>query len=357
MKIVYNETYFGVQWGASTASRGLSMAAFGRARTDDALAYPSELSNYTVFWCKSTRDFPVTCEGQLFHQDVSASSTSLNITVPDKSNYQFAVAANQGDFSSGLSWSSCIVVANGNGSQVKQVEVISVTSYTIDLAWDLPCSSQNGIITAFNIYCCPVDEADAIDDEEPDCLFGILFGWSSLQSWILNFHSFPSSFGQVTRTRSRWHRMSAVTVSTTSSRTPCTRLSCRFRLSLAKGRAATLYWTEQPKAVRNLLSSFLQIYFLFPLFFFFLSFVFFSFFNQLHILLFLPNLLFVSSFYFISTFEQDQVCRWIWTCYRCPISPCLSRGAHLSTRTVHRLTTKSIEIMITHLGLELKIPR
>ncbi|KAI9551931.1 hypothetical protein GHT06_022268 [Daphnia sinensis] len=170
MRIAYNETFFGIQWTASVPSKGLSMAAFGRARSDDSLSYPRTLSNYTVFWCRSVRDSPVQCEGQLYTQEVSASDTSLNVTVPDpRANYQFAVAANQGSYSSGMVWSTCIVIANGNGSQVKQVEVVAVTSSSLDVSWLLPCSVQNGIINAFNLYYCPVEDGDNYGEEEPDC--------------------------------------------------------------------------------------------------------------------------------------------------------------------------------------------
>ncbi|EFX83323.1 hypothetical protein DAPPUDRAFT_100606 [Daphnia pulex] len=169
MKIIYNDTFFGVQWSPSTPSKGLSMAAFGRARSDDSLVYPRTLSNYTVFWCLSVRESPVLCEGQLYMQDVPATETSLNVTLPDTKNYQFAVAANQGSYSSGMVWSSCIVIANGNGSQVKQVEVVAATSSSLDVSWLLTCKGTNGIITGFNLYYCPVEDGDIFAGEEPDC--------------------------------------------------------------------------------------------------------------------------------------------------------------------------------------------
>lgn len=169
MKIIYNDTFFGVQWSTSTPSKGLSMAAFGRARSDDYLTYPRTLSNYTVFWCMSVRESPVQCEGPLYKQDVPATDTSLNVTLPDTRNYQFAVAANQGSYSSGMIWSSCIVIANGNGSQVKSVEVVAATMSSLDVSWLLPCKGTNGIIIGFNIYYCPVDDDDVFGGEEPDC--------------------------------------------------------------------------------------------------------------------------------------------------------------------------------------------
>lgn len=169
MKIIYNDTFFGVQWSPSTPSKGLSMAAFGRARSDDNLTYPRTLNNYTVFWCMSVRESPVQCEGPLYKQDVPATDTSLNVTLPDTRNYQFAVAANQGSYSSGMIWSSCIVIANGNGSQVKSVEVVAATMSSLDVSWLLPCKGTNGIIIGFNIYYCPVDDDDVFGGEEPDC--------------------------------------------------------------------------------------------------------------------------------------------------------------------------------------------
>ena len=189
MRIAYNETFFEIQWTGSHASRGLSMATFGRAE----LNYPPFISHYTVFWCRSVRDSPVQCQGELHAQDVPAVKTSLNVTVPDgKANYQFAVEANQGSYGSGMVWSTCIVIANGNGSQIKQVEVVSVSTFTIDLSWTLPCSVQNGIITGYNIYYCPVvDRGDAAahDGEEPGCLSESTFNFPfsiqiSSKNWV-----------------------------------------------------------------------------------------------------------------------------------------------------------------------------
>lgn len=167
MRVVYNDTFFGIQWTPSQPSRGLSMAAFGHVRSDDKVTYPRTLSSYTVFWCKSLRDSPVECDGRLYNQEVPPTATSINVTLPDVSNYQFAVEANQGEFSSGMDWSTCIVMANGNGSQVTDVKVVTATTTSLEISWRVPCS--NGIITAFNIYYCAVVE-DFIGDEEANCL-------------------------------------------------------------------------------------------------------------------------------------------------------------------------------------------
>jgi hypothetical protein len=66
-------------------------------------------------------------------------------------------------------WSSCIVIANGNGSQVKSVEVVAATASSLDVSWLLPCKGNNGIITGFNIYYCPVEDDEIFNGEEPDC--------------------------------------------------------------------------------------------------------------------------------------------------------------------------------------------
>ena len=151
MRIIYNETFFGVQW---SPGKGFSMAT----RSDDYL-------NYTVFWCHSVRDVPVVCQGQLYRKDVAATDTSLNVTVPDTRNYQFAVAANRGSYSSGMVWSSCNVIANGNGIQVKKVQVVATTSSSLDVTWLLGCKFVNGIITGFNIFYCPVADVGDCQSE------------------------------------------------------------------------------------------------------------------------------------------------------------------------------------------------
>lgn len=165
MRISYNATFFEIQWTRSLPSQSVSLSAF---RPDEAFNYPPYITDYTVFWCQSERDSPVECKGPLYWQTVPASQLALNVTVSTAENYQFAVDANQGSVSSGLVWSTCIVSANGNGSQIKQIEVLSATSSSLDLAWSLPCSVQNGIVTGFKIYYCPVLE-DYYEYEVPEC--------------------------------------------------------------------------------------------------------------------------------------------------------------------------------------------
>ena len=166
VRISYDEKLFEIQWTKSTPSRGLSMATFGHPGRQD---YSRVVTSYTVFWCRSNRDI-VVCIDQLYSQTVLPTATSLNVTVPEPGlNYQFAVSANQGEyFSSGMTWSTCIVYANGTGSQIKQLSVTSATNVTLDVTWSLPCTVQGGIITGYNIYYCPVETA--YESEGASCI-------------------------------------------------------------------------------------------------------------------------------------------------------------------------------------------
>ena len=164
-KIVFGGTLYEIQWNPPPPKQVNSLTAFTKDHVRE-----QGISSYTVYWCRSIRDNPVSCEGDLNTRLVPASQTSVGIAVSDpKSNYQFAVEANQGHYASGMVWSGCVIDANGNGSQVKQIEVPSVSNMSIDLQWSLPCSQQNGIITGFNIYYCSVTGDDANFGEEPIC--------------------------------------------------------------------------------------------------------------------------------------------------------------------------------------------
>ena len=61
-----------------------------------------------------------------------------------------------------------MVIVNGNGSQIKDVDVVAVTDTTIQLAWTIPCSTIKGVIIGFDIYYCTVNEGK-FATEIPTC--------------------------------------------------------------------------------------------------------------------------------------------------------------------------------------------
>ena len=149
IRIAHNETLYEIQW---------SPIDTGSINRQDII------SHYTVFWCLSNvrEGSAVQCLGQLHSQDVPAEEkTATQVTVlpvsDAPSNYQFAVAANRGDRSSGMVWSTPFVLAN-----MKQliVQVVPQSSSSLQVSWSLPSSKMllpvGGIITGFNIYYCPI---------------------------------------------------------------------------------------------------------------------------------------------------------------------------------------------------------
>ena len=52
------------------------------------------------------------CEGQLDWKEVGTDTRTVNITLPTENIYQFAVAANTLDLSSGMVWATCTVLHN-----------------------------------------------------------------------------------------------------------------------------------------------------------------------------------------------------------------------------------------------------
>jgi hypothetical protein len=138
IRISHNETLFEIQWSPVA---------------------DLQLSHYTVFWCRShVRDSikPVECLGELYSQEIPAiQETLLNVTVQttNDGNYEFAVAANKGNHSSGMVWSTLFTLAD---MRQVVVNVAPQNSSSLQVSWSAEsCYSLGRIIIGFNIYYCP----------------------------------------------------------------------------------------------------------------------------------------------------------------------------------------------------------
>ena len=56
--------------------------------------------------------FTFQCEGQLDWKEVGNETRTVNITLPTENIYQFAVAANTLEYSSGMVWATCTILHN-----------------------------------------------------------------------------------------------------------------------------------------------------------------------------------------------------------------------------------------------------
>ncbi|XP_071748942.1 cytokine receptor isoform X2 [Lepeophtheirus salmonis] len=120
------------------------------------------VDNYTVFWCQSERDRPYQCKGYLDWVFVDRDVRSTNITVDPNFLYQFAVSANSKEYSSGMVWATCTIIANKVNGKLKNVFVDLVQTTRLKVRWRLDCSDRVGIVSGYKISYC------AINSPNPD---------------------------------------------------------------------------------------------------------------------------------------------------------------------------------------------
>ena len=82
------------------------------------------------------------CEGQLDWLTVDKSNHTVNVTLPTENVYQFAVAANTLDYSSGMSWATCTILHNKVVGKLKTVTVDVVTKHSMVVRWRLDCTDR-----------------------------------------------------------------------------------------------------------------------------------------------------------------------------------------------------------------------
>lgn len=114
------------------------------------------ITNYTIFWCKNSKDRPFQCSGYLNWKTVPSYLLEHNITMEDNDVVQFAIAANSFDYSSGMVWAGCTILHNKNVDKIKDVYRITLKSTSIELKWKLDCIHGIGGITGYIIYYCRI---------------------------------------------------------------------------------------------------------------------------------------------------------------------------------------------------------
>ena len=161
LSIDYGSTNYEIQWSPPLQNPAVnSLHIYNKEYTRE-----NVINSYTIYWC--VRDLP--SEEEIFWRAVPSTQTSINITVPDSRNYQFAVQTNQGNYSSSLILPYCAVNADANNGKVETRNASVVTNTSMNIEWHLPCSKQNGVVTGFRIYYCMVGDDDAQYGEETFC--------------------------------------------------------------------------------------------------------------------------------------------------------------------------------------------
>ncbi|XP_046481317.1 cytokine receptor-like [Neodiprion pinetum] len=118
----------------------------------------TDIVNQTIFWCENMWDRPYQCSGYLDWITVTPNMRVYNITVPDETKlYQFAVAANTDQGSSGMAWTTCTVIHNSVVGKMDSVWVNNVESRLIEVGWKLKCSDRTNSVNGFVVYYCPME--------------------------------------------------------------------------------------------------------------------------------------------------------------------------------------------------------
>lgn len=90
---------------------------------------------------------------------VPSTMTRYNVTVqPSKNIYQFAIAANTVEGSSGMVWATCTILANRTVSKINELIIKNVGSDFIELNWRQDCPDHYSEVTGYVIYYCATND-------------------------------------------------------------------------------------------------------------------------------------------------------------------------------------------------------
>ena len=95
----------------------------------------------------------------------------MNISLPSNNVYQFAVAANTKNFSSGMVWSTCTILHNKLVAKLKTVTVDVVRKTSMVVRWRLDCSDRVGIVTGYKVVYCPIES----HHDTSECINGKIY--------------------------------------------------------------------------------------------------------------------------------------------------------------------------------------
>ncbi|KAJ8730305.1 hypothetical protein PYW07_017343 [Mythimna separata] len=114
------------------------------------------IDNYTLFWCQHNTS--QICTGRMNFTVLDPNQNTHVIDLPRDSRYQFAISANNGSKTSGMTWASCDISKDGipmYGFPVKVNHDAPGKSF-VKITWTMSCTLQEGIIKGYQITYCPV---------------------------------------------------------------------------------------------------------------------------------------------------------------------------------------------------------
>ncbi|XP_026725252.1 cytokine receptor [Trichoplusia ni] len=123
-----------------------------------------KIDNYTLFWCQ--HNSTQICAGRMNFTVLDPNKNTHVIDLPRDSRYQFAISANNGTKTSGMTWASCDISKDGipmYGFPVKVNHDVPGKSF-VKITWTMSCTLQEGIITGYLITYCPVINTSNVCD-------------------------------------------------------------------------------------------------------------------------------------------------------------------------------------------------
>ncbi|KPJ02630.1 Cytokine receptor [Papilio xuthus] len=122
------------------------------------------IDNYTLFWCQ--HNATKICAGRLNFTILESYKNNHVIHLPGDYRYQFAISANKGSKTSGMTWAKCEISKVGMAMYGFNVHLKydAPGKSFVKLRWSMDCALQDGIITGYNITYCPVIQTSSLCD-------------------------------------------------------------------------------------------------------------------------------------------------------------------------------------------------
>ena len=122
------------------------------------------IDNYTLFWCQHNTS--QICTGRMNFTVLDPTQNTHVIALPRDSRYQFAISANSGFKTSGMTWASCDIYKDGipiYGFPVK-VNHDAPGKTFVKITWTMSCTLPEGTIKGYIISYCPVVDTSNVCD-------------------------------------------------------------------------------------------------------------------------------------------------------------------------------------------------
>lgn len=116
----------------------------------------NNIDNYTLFWCELNTTN--TCTDHMNITTLQPNISKHSIYLPQPNAYQFAISANNGTKSSGMTWAKCHLAQDQLGLFAYPVTLRrqSVGTNFINLTWNIGCAFPDRFLKGYNIIYCPI---------------------------------------------------------------------------------------------------------------------------------------------------------------------------------------------------------